>query len=1254
MKILALRGRNLASIPWFEIDLEKGVLSGTRIFAITGPTGAGKSTLLDTIALALYDRAPRFVGVRDTGNEEHEIRGADPRAVMRRHSAEAAAEVDFVGQDGVRYRATWEVWRAHRRATGRVQSQRVSLAELDTGRDVSGATKTETLAAIEARVGLSFDEFRRAVLLAQGDFAAFLEAKPDERAELLEKMTGTSVYAALSRAAFRRAKDEAARLEAMTVRRDAVRVLTPEDRQELETKRGALGDARQAAEAALEAAERAVAWHTKRATLAEDLRVANEKKTAALSAWAEAEADRTFLAEREEADRLAPSYRAYADADRRVTSAQTSLATVDAEHAAATAAATDAANKMAAATRACTAIQDAIDAAGPQLAKARTLDTQIGAATEEVSVAKTAFDGAAGAEKTASEALEADKDEVEKLVAERTALDAWIAQRKHLDAVAKTWARWETGLVEAIEIKDALASDQTELASLADKRDEQLKALDAKLASLEATKKRHAIVATELASFESALREHKADGTAEDIADAREVVARRIGDVTRLEVIPKEARRLEKERADAAATAANEDALAKKKRAERRAAKKDTKRLESAAGQAEIAYQEAEAVRTVAERRAELLAEGDPCPLCGATDHPYAGGGPIPKKAGRLKRKLKNLRADLERAKATAASSKEQDAIHAGHARAARLRAEVAAQEISVRLEEWAARREALALIWTESRVLARRKLSRLALQLPESPSEKRSAKAAANVKKALEDELAALEEFGVRGAQLAGKREHARAAVDAAATALREAEDAAREAGEKHAKTVEAVRAVEARIAERNKRRDLLAEQLDVGDDRRNAFENSPETLRETLEQDMALLAEKRQQQTERTAAIEAATRKRDVAQTKYDATLAARRTAEDALASRQSKLDTLTAERKGLLDGLDLDAFVEQNEATKKAAEAALALHRAELEEANRREAKAVANRDTATAALRSAQTDRATLELELEGALGETSMPDVAAVAARLEVSAADVEAKAKRLTHLSEEKTRAETTAADCAARLEAHDQTPVDGDAERTEARRAEARTKRDGLVEEAARIEERLAADSTARTELDDLLPQIEAQRNDVDRWAELSEIIGSSDGKKLRTFAQGLTLEVLLEQANLHLQQLRPRYRLRRVKGTDMELEVIDADMGDEVRAMSTLSGGERFLVSLALALGLSSLSSRNVKIESLFVDEGFGSLDRESLEVALATLDQLQSEGRTIGIISHMPEIAERIGYQIEVRPIGPGRSEVRVLGT
>jgi exonuclease SbcC len=208
---------------------------------------------------------------------------------------------------------------------------------------------------------------------------------------------------------------------------------------------------------------------------------------------------------------------------------------------------------------------------------------------------------------------------------------------------------------------------------------------------------------------------------------------------------------------------------------------------------------------------------------------------------------------------------------------------------------------------------------------------------------------------------------------------------------------------------------------------------------------------------------------------------------------------------------------------------------------------------------------------------------------------------------------------------------------------------AEARLVR--AIEEEARARNRLTLDDEARTSMLHLRPQIDRQKQAADRWAEMSALIGSSDGKKLRTFAQGLTLDALLAQANLHLEQLRPRYRLERVPGHDMELEVVDGDMGDEVRAVATLSGGETFLVSLALALGLSSLSAKNVSIRSLFIDEGFGSLDKDALESALATLDQLQAEGRTIGLISHMPDVAERIGYQIQVRPTGPGRSEVVV---
>jgi exonuclease SbcC len=141
------------------------------------------------------------------------------------------------------------------------------------------------------------------------------------------------------------------------------------------------------------------------------------------------------------------------------------------------------------------------------------------------------------------------------------------------------------------------------------------------------------------------------------------------------------------------------------------------------------------------------------------------------------------------------------------------------------------------------------------------------------------------------------------------------------------------------------------------------------------------------------------------------------------------------------------------------------------------------------------------------------------------------------------------------------------------------------------------------------------------------------------------------MTLDVLLFYTNAHLKDLAKRYRLERVKNS-LGLQVIDQDMGDEVRSVHSLSGGESFLVSLALALGLASLSSQRVKVESLFIDEGFGSLDAETLRVAMDALDILQSQGRKVGVISHVAEMTERIPTQVQVRKGTGGKSTVHVI--
>jgi exonuclease SbcC len=137
-----------------------------------------------------------------------------------------------------------------------------------------------------------------------------------------------------------------------------------------------------------------------------------------------------------------------------------------------------------------------------------------------------------------------------------------------------------------------------------------------------------------------------------------------------------------------------------------------------------------------------------------------------------------------------------------------------------------------------------------------------------------------------------------------------------------------------------------------------------------------------------------------------------------------------------------------------------------------------------------------------------------------------------------------------------------------------------------------------------------------------------------------------------LLSFANIHLQDLSNRYRIERIPNT-LGLQVVDLDMGDEIRTVYSLSGGESFLVSLALALGLASLSSSKMKVESLFIDEGFGSLDPNTLNIAMDALERLHNQGRKVGVISHVQEMTERIPVQIKVSKKASGRSQVEVIG-
>lgn len=192
-------------------------------------------------------------------------------------------------------------------------------------------------------------------------------------------------------------------------------------------------------------------------------------------------------------------------------------------------------------------------------------------------------------------------------------------------------------------------------------------------------------------------------------------------------------------------------------------------------------------------------------------------------------------------------------------------------------------------------------------------------------------------------------------------------------------------------------------------------------------------------------------------------------------------------------------------------------------------------------------------------------------------------------------------------------------------------------------------INQQLDTNIQLKNNYQSLLGLIEQQRHCYAEWQHLHELIGSSDGKKYRNFAQGLTFEVMIAYANEQLQKMSDRYLLMADTEHPLTLNVLDNYQGGQVRTSKNLSGGESFIISLALALGLSNMASHRMQVDSLFLDEGFGTLDDDALDVALDTLTTLQQTGKLIGIISHIQALKERITSQIQVIPITGGISKI-----
>ena len=306
-----------------------------------------------------------------------------------------------------------------------------------------------------------------------------------------------------------------------------------------------------------------------------------------------------------------------------------------------------------------------------------------------------------------------------------------------------------------------------------------------------------------------------------------------------------------------------------------------------------------------------------------------------------------------------------------------------------------------------------------------------------------------------------------------------------------------------------------------------------------------------------------------------------------------------------------------------------------------------------DTTKALLAGQEAKLSSLEAELKEALRAQGFPDEQTfLMARL--SEKDKISLENRSKLLDKKETELLAKEKDCQAKLakaKEEDLTKLSFEEATMAFRTKDERRKQ--INQALGQIAQKLSENIKAKDKLAKHKLILEQQAKETARWGKLAAYIGSANGQRYRAFAQGLTFEFLLKIANRKLEGMHDRYLLCRVEDSPLELNVIDNYQAALRRSTKNLSGGETFLVSLALALGLAQMASQNVRLDSLFLDEGFGTLDEDALETALETLANLRQDGKMIGIISHVAELKERIPTQIEITPIRGGVSKIEGPG-
>ena len=1218
MQILKLSFENINSLKGaWTIDFQAPDFR-SGIFAIVGPTGSGKTTILDAICLALYGHTPRIGSITQNANE-----------VMNRDCDSCRSSLEFQTLSG-RYRATWSQKKQKNfDKTGKYGQVVSTMEKFEDGCWIpitDGSKVTSKKQEVQKIIGLSFDQFKRSVMLSQGDFAAFLKSKPNERAQTLEQITGTQIYSLLSTKVYDLAEeqkklfeDKQREVELSPVLDDAV-VLTKQ-----EQLKGITEEAK-VLETQISKIEKESRWISETAELRNQfLRVKAELERL--------KENRNEFFRKENVVRLAEHAQNILPIFNTLIDKQSLREDSIKEKSAAE-------NELVNATKSLKekdfnfkAAEEALNNENLQKPKKLALFSQIEFLDAEISPliksSRLAQEEKIKLENETSDCkdhLNKAKEDIRKLEEDREKRDL---ERKEDIKGAFLYQRKD-------ELRDCKITAETLSAALADaegKADKASETVKSQEKEAEALRIRKEKIASVIEADKVLLKE--AEKRLSEILDGKTLDELTQEQLSFSEQIPL----LEAVKSALKAVCDQKEEIVRQEDVmQRDSAELDNWSSKKEGYEKEIQsltsrQEELEALVQIDELtkvRAELK-EGEPCPVCGSLEHPFAAN--LPPEVATAKERLavvKEESTDLQKNQKEADRKIDvlKDRILVSEKRLKELRKnlDLAEEELTLKCGRAGLTREG---VTEEAAAVLITKKESLLIDIKKRIAKARDAEskaAAAKEKIAGTTEELHRAEMVFSNAQT--KFESAKSLLAQAQTGREKARTELEQFWRKTAKEYGSV-ITDGELFAHNP--ELYKRWIPKA----AKYEELLESCRE-IENSLAIKKGTLPGLVESVERLEKSSREKS-----------------DQAAELQTELKTKQLQRDKLF-GTKL-VEIERKAYERLLSQLAEAKDQAYENLSKARSVQAAAEQRLKTAEQRSAEAEKNLLSAKTEwtdALKKEKFESEEDWRRARLDSEA--INALHKEITDYKAQSRSAADRFSEADKKLaEKESQKLTDKSLEVLEAEKREASAEKEKLLEQKGELQKELKTDEEARIKRAGIEDELKKLKHQVAVWDRLNTLVGSSSGDKYRRYVQSLVLLTLLKNANVELTKLHSRYRLAK-GGGDMEIKVIDSDLADQERPTDNLSGGETFIVSLALALGLAQMASNNVRIDSLFLDEGFGTLDDDSLEKALNALSSLNAQGKTVGLISHVDQIKERIPSKIVVkRSAQPGVSRLEGAG-